>query len=78
MLKPGKFKEGINVALSLTGAMIGDDMVYDAAFKRVGVVRVDAISDLVNCAGVLDLQHLPAGARLAIDHQCGRTRHDHR
>ncbi len=66
VLKPGKFKEGINVALSLTGAMIGDDMVYDAAFKRVGVVRVDAISDLVNCAGVLDLQHLPAGARLAV------------
>ena len=66
VLKPGKFKEGIDVALSLTGAMIGDDMVYDAAFKRVGVVRVDAISDLVNCAGVLDLQHLPAGARLAV------------
>jgi acetyltransferase len=66
VLKPGKFKEGTGVATSLTGAMIGDDQVYDAAFKRVGVVRVDAISDLVNCAGVLDSQHLPTGARLAV------------
>ena len=66
VLKPGKFKEGTDAAISLTGAMIGDNQVYDAAFKRVGVVRVDSISDLVNCAGVLDSQHLPAGARLAV------------
>jgi acetyltransferase len=66
VLKPGKYKEGTGAAVSLTGAMIGDDQVYDAAFKRVGVVRVDSISDLVNCAGVLDSRHLPAGARLAV------------
>jgi acetyltransferase len=66
VLKPGKFKERTDDAISLTGAMISDNQVYDAAFKRVGVVRVDAISDLVNCAGVLDSQHLPAGARLAV------------
>ncbi len=66
VLKPGRFKEGTGAAASLTGVMIGDDQVYDAAFKRVGVVRVDSISDLVNCAGVLDSHLLPAGARLAV------------
>ena len=66
VLKPGKFKDGIDGALTLTAAIIRDDQVYDAAFRRAGVVRVDTISDLVNCAGVLDSQHLPAGARLAV------------
>jgi len=66
VLKPGRFSESARAALSHTGALSGDDRVYDAAFKRVGVVRVDGIDDLFNCAGVLDSKHLPAGPRLAI------------
>ena len=66
ILKPGRFRESARAALSHTGAMTGDDQVYDAAFKRAGVVRVEGIDDLFNCAGVLDSKHLPAGARLAI------------
>jgi acetyltransferase len=66
ILKPGKFKEGAKAALSHTGAMTGDDQVYDAAFKRAGVVRVQGIDDLFNCASVLDSKHLPAGSSLAI------------
>ncbi len=66
ILKPGKYTEGAKAARSHTGAMTGDDQVYDAAFKRVGVVRVEGIDDLFNCAAVLDSKHLPAGPRLAI------------
>lgn len=66
VLKPGRFSESAKAALSHTGATSGDDQVYDAAFKRVGVVRVEGIDDLFNCAGVLDSKHLPAGPRLAI------------
>ncbi len=66
VLKPGKFLEGAKAALSHTGAMTGDDQVYDAAFKRVGVVRVEGINDLFNCAAVLDSEHLPAGSRVVI------------
>ncbi|MGD0229451.1 MAG: GNAT family N-acetyltransferase [Syntrophorhabdales bacterium] len=66
VLKPGRFREAVS-ALSCTGALAaGDDRVYDAAFKRVGVVRVEGIDDLFDCAGVLDSRRLPAGARLAI------------
>ena len=46
--------------------MAGDDQVYDAAFKRAGVVRIDGTGDLFNTAEVLDSRHLPKGRRLAI------------
>ncbi|MGD0319127.1 MAG: CoA-binding protein, partial [Nitrososphaerales archaeon] len=66
VLKAGKHKTGAKAVRSHTGALAGDFEVYDAAFKRVGVVRVDEIGDLFNCASVLDSRHLPAGPRLAI------------
>jgi acetyltransferase len=66
ILKPGKFTESAKAALSHTGAMAGDDQVYDAAFKRAGVVRIDGTGDLFNTAEVLDSRHLPKGRRLAI------------
>lgn len=66
ILKPGKYKESAKAAQSHTGALTGDDEVYDAAFKRAGVVRVEGIDDLFSAASVLDSKHLPRGARLAI------------
>jgi len=46
--------------------MASDDEVYDAAFKRAGVVRVSEVGDLFNSAAVLDSRHLPRGRKLAI------------
>lgn len=66
VIKPGKSSAGAKAAISHTGSMAGSYEVYDAAFKRVGVVRVDEIEDLFNCASVLDSRYLPAGPRLAI------------
>ncbi|MFI5404790.1 MAG: GNAT family N-acetyltransferase [Candidatus Gagatemarchaeaceae archaeon] len=66
VLKAGKYSTGAKAVQSHTGALAGDFEVYDAAFKRVGVVRVDEIGDLFNCASVLDSRRLPAGPRLAI------------
>ncbi len=66
VIKAGKHASGARAASSHTGALAGDFEVYDAAFKRVGVVRVDEIGDLFNCAAVLDSRHLPGGPRLAI------------
>lgn len=66
VVKPGKFTESAQAALSHTGSMAGDDAVYDAAFKRVGVIRVKEISDLFNTAAVLDSKYLPRGRKLAI------------
>jgi acetyltransferase len=66
VIKPGKYAESARAALSHTGAMAGSYEVYDAAFKRAGIVRVDEILDLFNCASVLDSRFLPAGLGIAI------------
>jgi len=66
VVKSGKFTESAKAAASHTGSMSGEDNVYDAAFKRAGIVRVDEIEDLFNAAEVLGTQPLPNGKRLAI------------
>ncbi|HXY56834.1 MAG TPA: GNAT family N-acetyltransferase [Nitrososphaerales archaeon] len=66
VLKAGKYNTGAKAVQSHTGALAGDFEVYDAAFKRVGVLRVDEIGDLFNCASVLDSKRLPSGPRLAV------------
>ncbi len=66
ILKPGRHTESARAAQSHTGAMAGDDAVYDAAFRRAGVVRVREIAELFDAAEVLDSGRLPRGPRLAI------------
>jgi acetyltransferase len=66
VLKAGKYTTGAKAVQSHTGALAGDFEVYDAAFKRVGVLRVDEIGDLFNCASVLDSKRLPSGPKVAI------------
>ncbi len=66
IVKSGKYAESAKAAASHTGALAGEDLVFEAAFKRAGIVRVDEIEDLFNCAEVLGMQPLPKGPRLAI------------
>jgi acetyltransferase len=66
VIKSGRVAEGARAAASHTGAMAGEDEIYDAAFKRVGIVRVNEIEDLFNCAETLAKQPRPNGNRLAI------------
>ena len=46
--------------------LTGSDEVLDAAFRRVGVLRVNSIAELFDMAEVLGKQPRPAGPRLAI------------
>ena len=66
VVKAGRFPESAGAAVSHTGALCGEDAVCDAAFKRVGVVRVEAINDLFNCAEALAMQPNPKGPNLTI------------
>ena len=66
VLKSGRSSAGAKAAASHTGAMAGEDAVYDAAFKRAGIVRVDTIEELFDCAELTAKQPHPAGPRLAI------------
>ena len=53
-------------AASHTGALTGSDEVLEAAFRRVGVLRVNHISDIFHTVEVLAKQPRPAGKRLTI------------
>ena len=66
VVKAGKFAESAKAVASHTGSLSGEDDIYDAAFKRAGIVRVEEINDLFNAAQVLGTQPLPKGSRLAI------------
>jgi acetyltransferase len=66
VLKAGRSKEGGSAALSHTGALAGNDAVYDAAFRRSGIIRVDTIAQLFNIAQALALQPRPRSNHLAI------------
>ena len=66
VVKAGKFGESAKAAASHTGSLTGEDIIYDKAFRRAGIVRVDEIADLFNCAEVLGTQPLPRGPNLAI------------
>lgn len=66
VVKAGKFRESAEAAMCHTGALCGEDAVYDAAFRRAGIVRATGISDLFNCAETLAMQPSPKGSRLTI------------
>ncbi|MDY6852038.1 MAG: acetate--CoA ligase family protein, partial [Thermodesulfobacteriota bacterium] len=66
VLKGGRSAAGAKAAASHTGALAGQDAVYDEAFKRAGIVRVNSMSDLFDCAELMAKQPRPRGRGLAI------------
>jgi len=66
VIKPGRTEAAAKAAASHTGSLTGSDEVLQAAFQRVGVLRVEAISELFDMAEVLAKQPRPKGPRLTI------------
>jgi acetyltransferase len=64
--KAGKFPESAQAAASHTGAMASEDAVYDAAFERIGIARVDDIGEIFDCAELIGRNKIPLGSRLGI------------
>lgn len=66
LIKAGKTKESMHAAISHTGALAERNDIFDAALKRVGVLRVDTIADLFDLAEILSRQPFPKGPNLSI------------
>lgn len=66
VVKAGRSKAGAKAALSHTGALAGSDAVYDAAFRRAGLLRVDELDQLFEAASLLATGVRVGGNRLAI------------
>ncbi len=64
--KAGRFAVSAKAAVSHTGAMAGEDAVYDAAFRRAGLVRVERIEDVFASAELLARERSVHRGRLAI------------
>ncbi|MBV9835880.1 MAG: bifunctional acetate--CoA ligase family protein/GNAT family N-acetyltransferase [Alphaproteobacteria bacterium] len=66
VVKAGRVPQGAAAVSSHTGALAGSDDVYDAAFRRAGMLRVSEIEELFDAVEVLSHGGRPSGNRLAI------------
>ena len=67
VVKSGRMAEGAKAAATHTGALAGSDAVYDAAFRRAGLLRVFDLRELFDCAELLGRHvHPPGGKNLTI------------
>ncbi|HKH95672.1 MAG TPA: bifunctional acetate--CoA ligase family protein/GNAT family N-acetyltransferase [Beijerinckiaceae bacterium] len=66
VIKSGRHAQGARAAATHTGALAGSDAVYDAAFRRAGLLRVFDLDQLFAAAETLGRQKPFPGKRLAI------------
>ena len=74
VIKAGRTEAAAKAAASHTGSLAGSDEVLDAAFRRVGVLRVNSISEVFDMAEVLAKQPRPHGPQAGDRDQRRRAR----
>ncbi|MER7394509.1 acetate--CoA ligase family protein [Streptomyces sp. NPDC000151] len=65
-LKIGASRLASRTAQAHTGALVGDDRVVDAAFRRLGVLRVHSLEELILTAGLLARTGPLPGPRIGV------------
>lgn len=66
VLKTGRSEKGSRVAASHTGSLAGADRMYDALFKKFGVIRVNDVEELLATTQLFaTLPFLPKGQGVA-------------
>ncbi|WP_353858366.1 bifunctional acetate--CoA ligase family protein/GNAT family N-acetyltransferase [Azospirillum formosense] len=66
VIKSGRTDEALEASTSHTGALAVSDAVYDAAFRRAGILRVTGLDELFDAVGTLGTGAPITGDRLAI------------
>jgi acetyltransferase len=66
VIKAGRHIESARAVASHTGALAGSDLVYDAAFRRAGLLRVFDLEELFAAVQTLAMSATPAGDRILI------------
>jgi len=66
VIKAGRHAQGARAAATHTGALAGSDAVYEAAFRRAGLLRVLDLDQLFSAAETLGRQKPFPGNKLAI------------
>jgi len=65
-VKAGRHPEGARAVASHTGALAGVDAVYDAVFRRAGMLRVRTLDEVFDAVETLAMTRHLKGERLAI------------
>lgn len=65
-IKAGRRNASQQATISHTGVLAGSDLVYDAAFRRSGMLRVYTIEELFAATETLSVMTRPRGERIAI------------
>ncbi|MQA10991.1 MAG: CoA-binding protein [Pseudonocardiaceae bacterium] len=66
VLKAGRTAMGARAASSHTGALAGDDKVYDDILRQAGVVRAPGLNEMLDYARALPLLPTPRGENVVI------------
>lgn len=66
ILKSGRSAAGKAAASSHTGALAGDDMSFDLAFEKAGVIRAHTMNELFDLATLFDKIQPPKGDKFTI------------
>jgi acetyltransferase len=66
IVKAGRAPEGARAAASHTGALAGSDLVFDAAVRRAGMLRVPTLESLFDAAETLAHRWPYRGERLVV------------
>ncbi|OGC45812.1 hypothetical protein A2V49_00170, partial [candidate division WWE3 bacterium RBG_19FT_COMBO_34_6] len=71
ILKPGKTYAAVRAMQSHTGAIAGEDDVFDAALEEAGVIRCDTLEDFFDLSRSFAWEDAPLGPRVAIISNAG-------
>lgn len=68
LIKAGRTGASARAAQAHTGALVGEDRVFDAVFRELGVIRVDSVEELVHVCLLLlgTRERLPSGRGVGI------------
>ena len=66
VIKSGRTRAGTRAASSHTGTLAGTDQIYEAAFRKAGIVRVEGIEEMFDLCHGLSQCPIPQGPRVAI------------
>lgn len=65
-IKSGRTQSGTRAASSHTGSLAGIDQIYDAAFRKTGIIRVEGIEEMFDLCQAFSFCLLPTGNKVAI------------
>jgi len=66
VVKVGRHFEGAQAAATHTGALAGEDDVYDAAFRRAGMLRIFSLEEVFDSLETLSNAKPPRGDHMAV------------